>query len=93
MDPNVNLMFDELYKQIRAEIKDGFVVHEAAFTKQIRDACITNLEDTLAALEKSFGEWRTEVNSSITSVRLELTMLNSFDRDAKAASSTVTPGF
>jgi hypothetical protein len=89
--------FKELYKQIHAEIKDGFTVHEVTFTKrldevhaaeQIRDACISNLEDTTATLEKSFGEWSPEVDTSITSIRLELTKLNSFDRDARAASST-----
>jgi hypothetical protein len=98
MDPNIKLMFDELSKQIRAEIKDGFTVHEAAFTKrfdevaaaqQICDVRITNLEEMATTLDKSFTEWRLEVDSSITSVKLELTKLNNFfDRDAQAASST-----
>jgi hypothetical protein len=88
MDPNVKLMF--------VEIKDGFTVHEAAFIKhfnevatmeQIHDACITNLEDTAVAFDKTFAEWRPEVDSSITSVKLELLKLNKFfDRDARVAS-------
>jgi hypothetical protein len=99
MEPNVKLMFDELSKQIRVEIKDGFTMHEVAFTKrfdevvaaeQIRDARITNLKDTAAALDKSFVEWRSEVDSSITFVKLELSKMNSFfDRDARVASSAL----
>jgi hypothetical protein len=50
---------------------------------------ITNLEETATTLDKSFTEWRPEVDSSITSIKLELTKLNNFfDRDAQAASST-----
>jgi hypothetical protein len=63
MDPNVKLMFDELSKQIHAEIKDVFVVHKAAFTKrfedvaaakQIHDSHITNL-DTTVMFDKTFA--------------------------------------
>jgi hypothetical protein len=99
MKPNVKLMFDELSKQIRVEIKDGFTMHEVAFTKrfdevvaaeQIHDARITNLKDMAAALDKSFVEWRSEVDSSITFVKLELSKMNSFfDRDARVASSAL----
>jgi hypothetical protein len=76
MEPNVKLMFDELSKQIRVEIKDGFTMHEVAFTKrfdevvaaeQIRDARITNLKDMAAALDKSFVEWRSETPPSPSS--------------------------
>jgi hypothetical protein len=33
MDPNVKLLIEEVVKQLRVEIKEGFTVHEAAFTK------------------------------------------------------------
>jgi hypothetical protein len=35
MDPNVNLVLEEMMKELRAEIKEGFAVHEAAFAKRL----------------------------------------------------------
>jgi hypothetical protein len=38
--------------------------------------------------DKAFGEWKPEVNSSLTSIKLELSKLNTFfDRGAKATST------
>jgi hypothetical protein len=50
---------------------------EVVVTEQIRDTCITNLEDTTTTFNKTFVEWRPEVDSSITSVKLELLKLTS----------------
>jgi hypothetical protein len=97
MDPNVKLFFKEGFKQLRAEIKEGFAIHEAAFTKRleevvvadkVRDSRVAVLEQTATSFDKSFSEWKPEVESSISAVRLELSKLNSyFSRDAKSASS------
>jgi hypothetical protein len=38
MDPNVNLVLEEMMKELRAEIKEGFAVHEAAFAKRLDKA-------------------------------------------------------
>jgi hypothetical protein len=96
MDPNVKLVLNELTR-LRTEMKDGFASQEAAFTKRldevvtedrIHNARVTNLEESAAALDKSFTECRPEVDSSITVVKLELSKLNtSFARDAWATSS------
>jgi hypothetical protein len=96
MDPNIKLVLDELTK-LRAEMKDEFTSQEAAFSKhldevavedRICDTCVTNLEESAAALDKSFTEWRPKVDSSITAIKLELSKLNTFfDCDARATSS------
>jgi hypothetical protein len=96
MDPNIKLILEEMAK-LRTEMKECFASQEASFSKrldvvaanmQIHDARVTNLEETAAAFDKTFTEWRLVVDSSITAVKLELSMLNSFfDRDVKAPSS------
>jgi hypothetical protein len=37
MDPNVKLLFEEGFKQVLAKIKEGFIIHEAAFTKSLEE--------------------------------------------------------
>jgi hypothetical protein len=91
MDPNVKLLTEEVAKQLCAEIKEGFIVHETAFAKRldevagaehIRDACLANLEVAAAFSDKVLDEWRPEVDAS---VKLEHSKLNSFfSREAKA---------
>jgi hypothetical protein len=86
MDPNIKLVLDELVN-LRTEMKEGFVSQEAAFTKcinevtaedHIQDARVTNLEESVAVLDKTFAKWRPVVDSSITTIKLELLKLNSF---------------
>jgi hypothetical protein len=96
MDPNIKLVLDELVK-LRTEMKEGFVSQEAAFTKcinevttedHIQDARVTNLEESVAVLDKTFAKWRPVVDSSITAVKLELLKLNSFfDPDTRTTTS------
>jgi hypothetical protein len=93
MDPNIKLVIEEIAK-IRVEIKEGFDAQEASFTKrldealtayQLHDTRVANLEDTVVTFDKSFSEWRLEVDSSISVVKLELSKLNTyFVREAKA---------
>jgi hypothetical protein len=100
MDPNIKLVLDKLVK-LRTEMKEGFTCQKAAFTKcidevtaddRISDARVANLEESTAAIDKSFTEWQPRVDSSITAVKLELSKLNSFfDRDARAPGSS-SPG-
>jgi hypothetical protein len=87
MDPNVKLLVEEMAKQLRAEIKEGFAVHKAAFakhldevaaTEHIHDARLTHLEEAATSSDKALTEWRPEVDASIASVKLELSKLNSF---------------
>jgi hypothetical protein len=92
MDPNIKLVTEEIVK-IRVEIKEGFDAQEASFTKrldeastayQLHDTRVTNLEDTVVTFDKSFSEWRPEVDSSISVVKIELSKLNTyFVREAK----------
>jgi hypothetical protein len=96
MDPNIKLVLDELVN-LRTEMKEGFVSQEAAFTKcinevtaedHIQDARVTNLEESVAVLDKTFAKWRPVVDSSITTVKLELLKLNSFfDPDTRTTTS------
>jgi hypothetical protein len=98
MDPNVKLLIEEMAKQLRTEIKEGFAVHEASFTKRfdevavaehLRDARLTNLEEAAASSDKALAEWRPEVDASIASIKLELSKLNCFfTREAKASSGS-----
>jgi hypothetical protein len=102
MDPNIKLLIDKMAKHLHAEIKDGFAVHEAAFTKHIdevlaadrvRDERVDALETADVSLNKTISTWKPEVDSSISAVKLELTKLNSFfDRDAKAPGSSASSG-
>jgi hypothetical protein len=97
MDPNIKLVLDELVK-LRTEMKEGFAGQEAAFSKRIdevmaegriHDARLTNLEESTAAVDRTLTEWRPMVDSSITTVELELSKLNNFfDRDARAPGSS-----
>jgi hypothetical protein len=51
--------------------------------KQIRDERVAGLEVATAVFDKSFSEWKPAVEYSLSSIKLELTKLNSFVRDAK----------
>jgi hypothetical protein len=52
---------------------------------QQRDERVVTLEATMAALDQSFAVWKPEVESSFSSVKLELVKINSFfDRKARA---------
>jgi hypothetical protein len=97
MDPNIKLVLDNMAK-LRADIKERFMVQEAAFSKRLddvavtdqhRDAWVTSLEEVAAMFTNTLAEWRLEVESSITTVKLKLSKLNKFfDRDTKATLST-----
>jgi hypothetical protein len=78
-------------KQIREEIKVGFMAHES-FAKmrflvmevvdQQQDEHIAALEWVTLALDKSLTGWKPEVDSFLTAAELQLTKLNSyFNRD------------
>jgi hypothetical protein len=97
MEPNTKLLIDELAK-IREEIKEGFTSHEFAiancFTEfsvaeQLRDARISNIESAAAEFDKTFGQWKPEVDVSLSTVKLELSKLNTFfNREAKQTSAS-----
>jgi hypothetical protein len=82
---------------MQAKMKEGFVVHESFInnrvieffaTEQQCDERVTMLKSATTELDKSFTAWKPEIESSITSVRLELSKLNSFfDCEAKATSN------
>jgi hypothetical protein len=64
MDPNIKLVLDELVK-LRTEMKEGFANEEVAFTRhiddittkdRIRDARVTNLEESAVAFDKTFTD-------------------------------------
>jgi hypothetical protein len=79
-------------------MKDCFVAQEAAVVKRLDevataehlwDTCISNLEETSTGLDKSFTKWRPPVDSSISTVNLELSKLNSFfDCDMRTPGSS-----
>jgi hypothetical protein len=101
MDPNIRLLVEELVKQVqekvREEIRGGFTMHEStvnnrfsefALMDQQREVRVVALESAVAEFDKSFIAWKPEVDSSLTSVKLELSKMNSFfDSDAKATST------
>jgi hypothetical protein len=63
MDPIIKLVLEEMVK-LRVEIKEGFVLLEATFTKSLnkvdaeehlRDARMTNLDEVAVAFDKTSG--------------------------------------
>jgi hypothetical protein len=105
MEPNTKLMFEELMKKIqsmRSEMWEGFVAQDAtcdaelAHSEQQREVRVTGLESTATEFDKSFSAWKPEVDSSLSSVKCELTKLSAyFDRDTKAPGASaqgVLPG-
>jgi hypothetical protein len=46
---------------------------------------VARLESAVTSFDKLFGAWKPEVDTSLSSIKCELTKLNAyFDRDAKA---------
>jgi hypothetical protein len=90
-------------KQVYEEICDGFMTHESIVNNRLfefeqadrrRDEWVASLESTAATFDKSFREWKPKVDSSLTSVKLELSKLNSFfDHDAEATSTQSPASF
>jgi hypothetical protein len=75
MDPNIKLVLDEMAK-LRVDIKDGFMVQEAAFSKRLeeiavvdrhRDTQVASLEEAASTFSNTLAAWRPEVNSSTPS--------------------------
>jgi hypothetical protein len=78
------------------EMKDGFLkfaAHDVAINSRISDIVtaverreerIVILESTMTELDKIFTAWKPEVESSLSSVRLQLSKLNDYlERDNK----------
>jgi phenylalanyl-tRNA synthetase alpha subunit len=94
MELNMKLSIEELMKEVRGEIqsirnemRDGFAVQEKAFntritelssTAQQREEHVVVLETATENFDKTFNAWKPEVESSLTSVKLELSKFNSF---------------
>jgi hypothetical protein len=94
MELNTKLWVEDLMKQIREEIKVGFVAHELSVQARFlaMEVAGQQRDKRIAVLDKSLTGWRPKVDSSLSIVRLELTKLNSyFNRDAKAT-GTPLPG-
>jgi hypothetical protein len=97
MEPNTKLLIDELVK-IREEIKESFTSHEIAITnhfakfsvaEQLHDAHIFNFESTVPEFNKTFVQWKPEVDASLSTINLEISKLNTFfDREAKQTSAS-----
>jgi hypothetical protein len=84
----------QIHEEIGFEIRDALATHETNTNTRFFELVLTDQHhderlSTLEAAATSFGDWKPEVESSLTLVRLELLKLNTFlDRDAKA---TCTP--
>jgi hypothetical protein len=83
-------------KQIQEEIKDGFTAHEfiviSCFmemeaSSQLHEKRVAALELSIMEIDNSLTVWNPKAESSLTAIQLELTKLNSFNRDAHTASS------
>jgi hypothetical protein len=97
-DPNVKSLIEDLVKKICEEFREGFTVHEVIINSRLddfsvadkrREEHVATLEEAAAAFDKLFGSWKPEVEASLTTVKLELSKLNSFF--ARDASSTSQP--
>jgi hypothetical protein len=98
MEPNVKLLMEEMLKQVReeiqvmrAEMKEGFAIHESFINNRVAEFTVAEKqrEERVAVLETAAADlstWKPEIESSI---KLELSKLNSFfARDAKNPSTT-----
>jgi hypothetical protein len=101
LEPNTKLKFEQLMKEIQSmhtEMKEGFTTHETVFTvcdaeftltELQREKCVMALESAAAEFDKSFGMWKLEVDSLLSSIKLKLSKLNSFfNHDAKSGNSS-----
>jgi hypothetical protein len=97
MDPNVKLMIKELVTKVCEEIRECFTVHEVitnshlnefTLVDQRREERVFSLESATAEFDRAFTIWKPDVESLLTSIKLELTKLNTyFNRDVKMTSS------
>jgi hypothetical protein len=95
MEPNMKLMLEEFMKQMREDLRAGFAAQEATIASRFTEFTLAGqqckehvaaLESAIACLDKSLNDWKPEVDSSIATVKLELSKLNTFfNREAKAA--------
>jgi hypothetical protein len=93
MEPNTKMLNEELMKQIHEEIKYGLAAHtdlvnkhftELEIVEQMRDDHVATLESIASAPNKLLSDWKSNVESSISTVKLELAKLNTyFNCDAK----------
>jgi hypothetical protein len=85
---------------VREDICEGFSKHDSIINTGFSEfessehqweKHVVALESAIASFDKCLTEWKSEVDASLTSVKLELSKLNSFfDREAK---SSATPKF
>jgi hypothetical protein len=97
MDPNIKLLVEELVKQMHDQKREGFSVHDSiiniCFSKfklieRQREQRITALELAVTSFDRCLSMWKLEVDASLTSVKLELSKLNSFfDWEAKSSTT------
>jgi hypothetical protein len=84
-------------QNMREQMHAGFTAQEAAINKRLddfalmdqkREECVTALESMALELNKAFMSWKAEVDTSLNSIKLELTKLNSyFDRNMRTSSN------
>jgi hypothetical protein len=94
MEPNTKMFIEELMKEVRneihslrLEIKDNFIgqevslnvrISELATVAQHRDERVAVLESATVDSDKAFTTWKPKVDSSLTSIKLELTKFSTF---------------
>jgi hypothetical protein len=96
MDLNIKMLVDEMQK-LWEEMCADFAVLEASVNKRLDDFTLVDQKrkEYVAVLEymallfiKAFTSWKPEVDTSLNSVKLEFTKLNSyFDRDMRFTSN------
>jgi hypothetical protein len=108
MEPNTKLFIKELMKEVRNEIhslqvemKDNFVtpevslntrISELATTTQKQEEWVTGLETATANADKVLTSWKSEVDSSLSTIKLELTKFNTFFTRKGKTLDTSSPG-
>jgi hypothetical protein len=84
---------------VREDICEGFSKHDSIINTRFSEfessehqweKHVVALESATTSFDKCLTEWKSEVDASLTSVKLELSKLNSFDQEAK---SFATPKF
>jgi hypothetical protein len=108
MEPNTKLFIEELMKEVRNEIhslrvemKDNFVAQEVSlnmcFSKLAtmtwkQEEHATRLEIAVANADKVLTAWKPEVDSSLSTIKLELTKFNTFFAREGKMLDTSSPG-
>jgi hypothetical protein len=108
MEPNMKMFIKELMREVRnniqslrKELKDNFITQEASISTRITELTtatqqheerVAGLESAAADADKVFATCKLEVDSSLSTIKLELSKFNTFFVREGKTMDTSSPG-